>query len=125
MMLKHCYSDLLNAYTCTYMYAYRYTYKRKNTNIKHRSNIASKNVLIAKTNVLYNNTCNNIIKFDMVISWKSYICFNLVSLRVLMELFIKLIRFCKKIELALHHVVANQLFFESVLYDVYRKKNIR
>lgn len=76
MMLKHCYSDLLNAYTCTYMYVYRYT------------NIASKNVLIAKTNVLYNNTCNNIIKFDMVISWKSYICFNLVSLRVLMELFI-------------------------------------
>lgn len=88
MMLKHCYSDLLNAYTCTYMYVYRYTYKEKNTNIKHRSNIASKNALIAKTNVLYNNTCNNIIKFDMVISWKSYICFNLVSLRVLMELFI-------------------------------------
>lgn len=49
-------------------------------NIKYRFNIVFKNVLIVKINVLYNNICNNIIKFDMVILWKLYICFNFVFL---------------------------------------------
>lgn len=57
-------------------------------NIKYRFNIVFKNVLIVKINVLYNNICNNIIKFDMVILWKLYICFNFVFLCVLIEFFI-------------------------------------
>lgn len=57
-------------------------------NIKYRFNIVFKNVLIVKINVLYNNICNNIIKFDMVILWILYICFNFVFLCVLMEFFI-------------------------------------
>lgn len=57
-------------------------------NIKYRFNIVFKNVLIVKINVLYNNICNDIIKFDMVILWKLYICFNFVFLCFLMEFFI-------------------------------------